>query len=74
MLSPHAIEKTTCTRFPLTAEHTAVLSDGKKMTAYLITMVVIPPCPCQVEVDPRELFPLSFLSCESVSREAVLRA
>jgi len=51
-----------------------VLSDGKKMTAYLITMVVIPPCPCQVEVDPRELFPLSFLSCESVSREAVLRA
>ena len=54
--------------------HTAVLSDGKKMTAYLITMVVIPPCPCQVEVDPRELFPLSFLSCESVSREAVLRA
>lgn len=78
LLSPQASGKATCTCFPLTTEWVYV--------ALLCSVVVgrwphtspawlgVPPCSCQREVNPRELFPLSVLSCESVPREAIMQA
>lgn len=54
------VGKLLVTCFPLAAEHAIVLSDNKKMTAYLPTMVVILPCPCQGEVDQRGIVSTEF--------------